>query len=60
LPLFGLEPSPQGPVSNLWLSSNRITLLHWTLNLGHSSKVTLSFTLFESCTPPKTMGSMCH
>jgi hypothetical protein len=40
LPLFGLEPSSKGPASNLWLSSNRIMVLfHWTLDLGHLSKV---------------------
>jgi hypothetical protein len=41
LPLFGFEPSSKGHGSNLWLSSNRITLFHWTLNLGPSSKVAL-------------------
>ncbi len=41
LPLFGFEASSNGHGSNLWLSSNRITLFHWTLNLGPSSKVAL-------------------
>jgi hypothetical protein len=41
LPLFGLGPSSKGHRSNLWLSSNRIALFHWTLDLGSSSKVAL-------------------
>jgi hypothetical protein len=41
LPLFGLGPSSKGQRSNLWLSSNRIALFHWTLDLGSSSKVAL-------------------
>jgi hypothetical protein len=41
LPLFGLGPSSKGHESNLWLSSNKIALFHWTLELGSSSKVDL-------------------
>jgi hypothetical protein len=29
---FGLGPSSKGHGSNLWLSSNRIALFHWTLD----------------------------
>jgi hypothetical protein len=32
LPLFGLGPSSKGLGSNLWLSANKISLFHWTLN----------------------------
>jgi hypothetical protein len=39
LSLFGLGPSSKGSGSNLWLSSNRIALFHWTLDLGPSPKV---------------------
>jgi len=40
LPLFGLGPSFKGLGSNyLWLSSNRIALFHWTLDLAPSSKM---------------------
>jgi hypothetical protein len=39
--LFGLVFSSKVHESNLWLSSNRITLFHWTLNLGSSFKVAL-------------------
>ncbi len=41
LPLFGLGPSSKGLRSNLWLSSNRIDLFHWTPDLGLSSKLAL-------------------
>jgi hypothetical protein len=34
LPIFGRGPSFKGHGSNLWLSSNRIALFHWTLDLG--------------------------
>jgi hypothetical protein len=45
LPLFGLGLSSQGHESNLWLSSNGWdgALFHWTLDLGHSSKVAIRF-----------------
>jgi hypothetical protein len=33
LPLFGLCPSFKGHESNLWLSTNRIVLFHWSLDL---------------------------
>jgi len=39
LPLLGLGPSSKGLGSNLWLSSHRIALFQWTLDLGPSSKV---------------------
>jgi hypothetical protein len=39
---LGLGPSSKGHHgSNLWLSSNRIALFHWTLDLEPSSKVAL-------------------
>jgi hypothetical protein len=45
LPLFGLGPTSKGHASNLWLSSNRSALFHWTLDLGNSSKVALILAL---------------
>ncbi len=45
LPLFGLGPASKGHGSNLWLSSNRSALFHWTLDLGNSSKVALILAL---------------
>ncbi len=43
-PLVGLGSSSSqgGGGSNLWLSANRIALLHWTLDLRLSSEVALS------------------
>jgi len=38
LPLFGLGTSSQGYGSNLWLSSIKVALFHWSLDLGSSSK----------------------
>jgi hypothetical protein len=55
LPLFGLGPSSKGRGSNLGFLASRIALFHWTLDLGLSSKVTISlilgcniFTILES------------
>ncbi len=42
MPLFGLGPSSKGHESSLWLSSNKISLFHWTLDLGSLFKVALS------------------
>jgi hypothetical protein len=42
LPLFGLKPTSKARGSNLWLSTNRIALFQWTLDLGPSFKVALS------------------
>jgi hypothetical protein len=39
VPHFGLGQFSQGQGFNLWPSSNRIALFHWTLDLGCSSKV---------------------
>ncbi len=62
LPLFGLGPSSKGHGANLWLSSNRIALFHWTLDLGPSSKVALKCPLFlilvESPNPMKPMHAL--
>jgi hypothetical protein len=44
LPLFGLGPSSKGVGTNLNLLTNRIAWIHGSLDLGPSSKVTLSFT----------------
>jgi hypothetical protein len=44
LPLFGLGPSSKGIGTNLKLSTNKIAWIHWSLDLGPSSKVALSFT----------------
>jgi hypothetical protein len=41
LPLFGFGLLCKGQCFNLQLSSNRIPLFHWTLDLGPSSKVAL-------------------
>jgi hypothetical protein len=41
LPLFGLGPSSKGRGSNVRLSTNRIALFHWTLDLRLSSKLAL-------------------
>ncbi len=45
LPLFGLGPSFKGLGTNLKLSTNKIAWIHWSLDLGPSSKVTLRPTL---------------
>ncbi len=45
LPLFGLRPSSRGHGSNLWLSTNRIGLFNWTLDLALSSKVACTYCL---------------
>jgi hypothetical protein len=47
LPLFGLGPSSKGHESNLWLSANRNSLFHRTLDLRPSSKMTLSLVGFH-------------
>jgi hypothetical protein len=39
LPLFGLGLSSKGRGSNLWLSTNKIVLFHWTMDVGPSFKV---------------------
>jgi hypothetical protein len=44
MPLFGLGPSSKGLRTNLKLLINKIAWIHWSLDLGPSSKVTLSFT----------------
>ncbi len=41
LPLFGLGPSFKGLATNLKLSTNKIPWIHWSLDLGPSSKVSL-------------------
>ncbi len=41
LPLVGLGPSSKGLGTNLKLSTNKIAWIHWSLDLGHSSKVAL-------------------
>ncbi len=41
LPLFGLGPSSKGLGTNLKLPTNKIAWIHWSLDLGHSSKVAL-------------------
>jgi hypothetical protein len=41
LPLFGLGPSSKGLGTNLKLSTNKIAWIHWSLDLGPSSEVTL-------------------
>jgi len=41
LPLFGLGLSSKGHGSNLWFSTNRIALFHWTRVLRPSYKVAL-------------------
>ncbi len=47
LPLFGLGPSFKGHGSSyLWLSSNRIALFHWTLDLAPLSKVMAANAIF--------------
>jgi hypothetical protein len=43
--LFGLGPSFKGLGTNLKLSTNKIAWIHWFLDLGPSSKVTLRPTL---------------
>ncbi len=46
---FNLGPSSsKDRASNLWLSSNRIALFHWTLDLGPLSKVGLKTFCLES------------
>jgi hypothetical protein len=42
LPLFGLGPSSIGLGINLKLSTNKIAWIHWSLDLGPSSKVALN------------------
>jgi hypothetical protein len=42
LPLFGLGASSKGLGTNLKLSTNKITWIHWSLDLGPSSKVALN------------------
>jgi len=53
LPLFGLGPSSKGHGFNLlWLSSHKIALFDWTLDLGSSSKVALRLsTLVDDRSP---------
>jgi hypothetical protein len=50
LPLFGLGPSSKCHGFNLWLSTNKIDVSQGTLDLGSSSKVTLSVPKFDGCT----------
>jgi hypothetical protein len=58
LPLLGLGPSSKGLGSNLlWLSSHRIALFHWTLDLEPSSKVALNIP-FEP--PPEKRENNKH
>jgi hypothetical protein len=47
-PRSGLGLSSKGHGLNLWISSNRIALFYWTLNLGPSSEVALS--ILVACT----------
>jgi hypothetical protein len=42
LPLFGLGPSSKGLRTNYNLLTNKIAWIHWSLDLGPSSKVTRS------------------
>jgi hypothetical protein len=54
-PLFGLGPSSKGLRTNLKLLTNKIAWIHWSLDVGPWSKVTLSFTtcfsiLYLECT----------
>jgi hypothetical protein len=42
LPLSSLGPSSKAHGSNLWPSSNRISLFHWALDLRPSSKAALN------------------
>ncbi len=42
-PTFWSSPSFKDYNSNLWFSSNRIVLFHWTLNIGPSSKMAFNF-----------------
>jgi hypothetical protein len=41
LPLIGLGPSSKGPGTNLKPLTNKIPWIHWSLDLGPSSKVSL-------------------
>jgi len=56
LPLFGLGPSFKGLGTNLKLSTNKIVWIHWSLDLGLSSKVTLR-DLHEAATNSCCPGS---
>jgi hypothetical protein len=48
LPLFGIGPSSKDLGTSLKLSTNKIAWIHWSLDLGTLSKVTLRFKLVES------------
>jgi hypothetical protein len=56
LPFFDLGPSSKGLGTNLMLSTNKIAWIHWSLELGPSSKVTLNAFPLASNGRVKIMG----
>ncbi len=53
LPLFDLGPLSKGLGTNLKLSTNKIAWIHWSLDLGPSSKVALSLGYLKAIFHPK-------